>query len=403
LAAALAWVAVATATGAPAAIGAGPVRACSPSGAGLSVNTTRGCLRASTAGGPGFTIKMRQRIAGSGHGYAAVRLLAQLGQPVGYQITVTNTGDVPLTFAALVDEGCDEGTIEGGPGEAEVLPRRATAFTCTHVFAEADRALGSLVNAVTETGTPPAGDGPPIMHASNAVVVQPRPAGVTQRFDCKDAQLVFFDFPNRDGNEASVKIKVREEGEREGEHVYRSIFKFDGPSATDTVPLNIKPAAFFGDTVVSGTVRYTDNGAQRESHRRLLFSCAEGPHLGLSLEKLQKISGGSEEFTTGIVVGRSGQTVDYEILATNTGNIPEQTYLEDKGCDQGTIAGGPEAGSLAVGESTTFTCDHVLTAADALNGSYSNTARIFVPGPAGMGAIFPLTNTVVAQVEPEGA
>jgi uncharacterized repeat protein (TIGR01451 family) len=389
------------ATTASAAIGASTPRTCGPRGASHIIRGARVCVRTRTLANPKFKIRMRQKIAGSTNRYAAARLLAQLGQTVDYQITVRNTGNVPLTFGALVDENCDAGTIAGGPGEAEVLPHAFTIFTCTHVFTEADKALGVLVNAVTETGTPPEGGGSPVTLTSNAVVVQPRPPGVSQQFGCERAHLVFFDFPKREGNEASIKITVNEGNERPI-RVYRSIFTFNGPGATDAVPLNIEVGVFFGGALVTGTVHYTDNGVERESHRRVFVSCAEGPRLGLSLEKLQKIAGGSEEFTTGIVVGRIGETVDYEIVATNTGNIPENIGFEDIGCDEGTIAGGPGATSLEVGESTTYTCDHVLTAGDALNGSYDNTAMAIVPGPVGKGAIFPRSNTVVAEVEPEG-
>ena len=375
IAAAIACASVAAAATAPAAVGAG---------AALPVAH------------PNFTIVVRQEIAGSKTGPTAAALLAQPGQTVDYEITFTNTGNVPLTFGPLLDEACDGGTIEGGSGETPVPLHGFSVFTCTHLFTEADKASGALVNAVTDAGAPPEGDGAAFSRTSNSAIVRPRPAGVSQQFGCTAAQLAFYDFPNGEGNEAHIWIRVAEE--EKPARVYKSTFAFTGPSATDVVPLVIHSGAFFGGATVTGTVTYSVGGVARGNHRSLFVSCVEGPHLGMTLEKLQRIAGGSGQFTTEAVTGRVGDTVDYEIVATDTGNLTETAYLEDKGCDEGTLAGGPER-TLEPGASTTYTCDHRLTAGDAVKGTYSNTANAFVPGF--MGAIFPSSNTVVADVAPE--
>ena len=92
-----------------------------------------------------------------------------------------------------------------------------------------------------------------------------------------------------------------------------------------------------------------------------------------TIEKRQEIAGSRSGFTTSPLTGAIGQTVDYEIIVENTGVFPE-TFSEftDPHCDPGTLAGGPGASSLAPGQSTTYTCDHLLTAP----GRYTNEATV---------------------------
>jgi uncharacterized repeat protein (TIGR01451 family) len=87
------------------------------------------------------------------------------------------------------------------------------------------------------------------------------------------------------------------------------------------------------------------------------------PQSDFSVEKFQKIVGGTGEFTTSPLTGASGQTVEYQITAKNTGNVALVFgSLQDPQCDAGTIAGGPGTTPVAPGASTTFTCTHLLTA-----------------------------------------
>jgi uncharacterized repeat protein (TIGR01451 family) len=107
----------------------------------------------------------------------------------------------------------------------------------------------------------------------------------------------------------------------------------------------------------------------------------------------------SSTFTSSQLSSTAGQTVYYRITVTNTGNT-DLTFsnFTDSPCDAGTIAGGPGSGTLAPGDSATYTCDHVLTSADVTAGSYSNTASVTGTPPSGDGsAITSSSNTVVVD------
>jgi hypothetical protein len=115
-----------------------------------------------------------------------------------------------------------------------------------------------------------------------------------------------------------------------------------------------------------------------------------------TIEKRQEITGSGRGFTTSPLTGAIGETVDYEMIVQNTGFFPE-TFSEfsDPHCDPGTLAVGPGASSVAGGQSTTYTCSHLLTAV----GPYTNQAT--VTGVSFAGA--PVTHTsnqVVVEVPP---
>jgi uncharacterized repeat protein (TIGR01451 family) len=127
------------------------------------------------------------------------------------------------------------------------------------------------------------------------------------------------------------------------------------------------------------------------------FSCGCEP--SFTIEKRQEIMGGRSGFTTSRLTGSIGQTVDYEIVVKNTANVPE-TFSEftDPHCDSGTVAGGPGTSPVAPGQSTTYTCDHVLTAA----GSYTNEAIVTGTSTGGIPATH-TSNQVVVEVPPAPA
>jgi hypothetical protein len=127
------------------------------------------------------------------------------------------------------------------------------------------------------------------------------------------------------------------------------------------------------------------------------------PAPAFTLEKLQQISGAGGSYTSAPLSGAVGQTVAYEIIVSNDGNVPLTfSSFSDSQCDPGTIAGGPEGGAaLPVGASTAYTCTHLLSAADGSAGSYTNTVTLTGNPPGGEGS--PITNssnTVVVAVSP---
>lgn len=95
----------------------------------------------------------------------------------------------------------------------------------------------------------------------------------------------------------------------------------------------------------------------------------------VSIEKLQRVAS-NQSFTTSPLTSTVGKTVEYEIVVTNTANVSETIgEFTDPHCDPGTIAGGPGSSPLTPGQSSTFTCQHVLTAVGCYTNQASATAR----------------------------
>jgi hypothetical protein len=116
-----------------------------------------------------FTIEKVQELqetGGSGGTFTTLPLTGTLNQTVDYEIRVTNTGNVPLTFSDFTDPHCDTGTITGGPGATPVAPGASTIYACDHVLTSE----GTYINEATVTGTPEGA--PPITHTSNPVEVK---------------------------------------------------------------------------------------------------------------------------------------------------------------------------------------------------------------------------------------
>ncbi len=158
---------------------------------------------------------------------------------------------------------------------------------------------------------------------------------------------------------------------------------------------------------VTGTPPDGDGSPVSESSKTVVVEALPPPPPApaFTIEKLQKIEGASGSYTTSQLPGLLGQTVDYEIVLENTGNVPlTLPAFTDSQCDAGTISGGPFGGVLGAGSTTVYRCSHRLDAADQTSGSYSNTVTLTLTPPEGDGA--PITNgsnTVVVTVAPSGS
>ena len=115
-----------------------------------------------------------------------------------------------------------------------------------------------------------------------------------------------------------------------------------------------------------------------------------------TIEKLQQIQGTGSGFTKVPLTGAIGETVNYEIVVTNTGTIAETlSEFSDAKCDPGTLHGGPGSSPLEPGESTTYTCDHLLSAP----GVYTNEATVTGTAIGGT-PVAQSSNRVIVAVPP---
>lgn len=91
------------------------------------------------------------------------------------------------------------------------------------------------------------------------------------------------------------------------------------------------------------------------------------------------LAGSNAGFTTAQLTGEVGQTVNYEIVVKNTGNVPlTLSNFTDEGC--GPVSGGTS--KLLLHAATTYLCSHTLSEVGTYSNSASVTARRSPPsGP----------------------
>jgi hypothetical protein len=210
-------------------------------------------------------------------------------------------------------------------------------------------------------------------------------------FACHQVIVTYKAFPDLPGNAVGQQITI------DHDHSTRShsTFTFDGASAITTIPLD----GHAGRYQVDLWANWDTNGFKGHFDLYGKVTCPSTP--ALSIEKLQRIAGSGAAYTPSTLSGEAGQTVEYEMLVKNTGNVALTLgALADPRCDAGTIAGGPGAEPLAPGATTTFTCTHLLNTTDQVAGSYANTAGDTATPVGGGSAVGGESNTVVVELLP---
>jgi hypothetical protein len=347
---------------------------------GVDILTTLNCSR------PAYTIAKFQRIKGGSTAYTQATLIGEVGSVIEYEIIVSDTGNTKLTLENFEDKRCTN--ISAGP-PGPLSPGETWTYTCEHVVVPADLAAGVYANQATVTGTPPKGQGAKKTMKSNIVKVKfngehGRENG-EEEATCKAITFRLKNFPNAPGNKVKEIIRIRGK-------IYAIVeFEFNGPTGENTVPIKVVPP---GPATIDGEVVWNTNGSKGGFDIGFQLTCKAEPEF--SLEKLQTIENSGKPFTPAQITGKEGQTVDYEIVITNKGNVP-MTFgaLTDEKCEG--IAGGPGGNPVEPGATSTFTCKHLLTAEDALVGKYTNTAEI--TGTYESESQTHSSNTVEAKVE----
>lgn len=171
-------------------------------------------------------------------------------------------------------------------------------------------------------------------------------------------------------------------------------FEFEGSEAASTIPIAFPVGEHY---LVDVHAKWDTNGKKGNFDIHGQISC--GPKPAFTIQKLQSIGGSGKPFTTETLTANEGETVDYEVLVTNTGNTP-LTFgeLTDEFC--GSISHDGELGvPLEPRETITFFCTHTLGAKEAEAGFYRNVASITGTPEEGEGkAIEHESNTV--EVDP---
>jgi uncharacterized repeat protein (TIGR01451 family) len=370
---------------------------------------------------PAFTIEKKQKIEGGAEAFTSSPVTAAVGQTIDYQITVANTGNVPLTFSHFSDAHCSG--VAGGPGGALPYEQSAT-YTCSHTITLAD-AGHDYENTATVTATPPPGEGSEITESSNTVVahvpVTPEPAFTVVKaervaggveplgagpIEVKRGETIEYAVTVQDTGNTSLTFSSFSDPECDGGTLTGgpSGALTHGESATYTcthlVTLADEEAGSVDNTAsVTGTPPAIDGSPITHESNTVVANVTYVPTPAFTVEKEQRV-GGSGPYTSGPIVIPSTATLEYRIVVTNTGNESQTLSFSDEKCDPGTVAGGPGGEELQPGHSTTYTCTHAVVGG-AEGEMIENQASVL-----GVPAVEPETqskeevsNSVLAEVE----
>lgn len=182
---------------------------------------------------------------------------------------------------------------------------------------------------------------------------------------CSAVTVSYRNFPNVPGNTVVEYLRIR------GSNFPPIVYKFDGSASTQTIPI-VGPV---GHYLVDVHARWRTNGISGNFDIPGNVTCVPAP--AFTIQKLQAIAGSGQPLTTGTLTGQVGQTVDYQIQVTNTGNTPLTfSEFQDAHCDPGSIAGGAGVTPIEPLGVITYMCTHTLKPADEAAGFFSNTATI---------------------------
>ena len=332
----------------------------------------------------GVSIEKLQEIKGSGKGFTKAELEGEKGQTVDYEIVVKNTGNVKLKFGALVDAKC---TNIAPAGETELEPGKSETFTCEHVLTKADEEAKVYENTAKITGNGKE-------QTSNTVVVKLKPAKVIiESFTIEKEQKIAGEptytkelLKGRVGQTVDYQIKVTNTGTVKEKFAQLVDAKCTNIEPSVTTELEPGKSELFtcehtlnetdlkaGKYVNTGTIN--GNGTE-ETSNPVEVEVLPAPLLNFKIEKLQEIKGSGKGFTKDPLLISIGQTVDYEIIVTNTGNVKiHLSPLKDEKCEG--LKGGAE--TLEPGETATWECFYVST----IHGDHTNEATLTAKDPEG--------------------
>lgn len=181
-------------------------------------------------------------------------------------------------------------------------------------------------------------------------------------FSCTTTTFIYSGFPEVEKNQVTERLRS------DGVFQFNEKFEFNGSSGTST----ITSALPSGMHKLSAEAHWNTNGVVGESGKhKEHVKCGAEAKPSFTIQKLQEIAGSSSSWTATELTAKVGQTVDYQVTVSNTGNVSfTLSSFIDANCDPNTLGGGPEGASVAPGGKLVFTCSHLITG----GGSYTNVA-----------------------------
>ena len=315
-------------------------------------------------------------------------MTGKVGQTVEYKVTVKNTGNVTLKFAALKDSDCK---ASPRPARPNSQPAKKSPSPARHMLAVGSYTNEASIEGNEGTGTQTSNKVTAKVPAEPTFMIekQQRIAGRrhlhlrrTHR-QTRPGRRIQDHRPQHRQRGAQIRRHQRHRLRRPlAERRDRTRGRQQEEFFTCTHTLGA-----VGSYVNEASIEGNEGTGTKTSNKATTKVAAEPSY---AIEKQQRVNG---EGTFGVseASGKLGQTVEYKVIVKNTGNVALKfTALKDTGCEGLSPSGTTE---LAAGNEETFTCSHKLAAV----GTYTNKASI--EGNEGTGK--KTSNKVKAKVASE--
>jgi uncharacterized repeat protein (TIGR01451 family) len=300
--------------------------------------------------------------SGSITSYSAV------GQAIDYDISVTNTGNVPLTGVSVSDPVADTTPV---CTQVVLAPGAIASCPARHTISQADIDRGSVDNVATGTGTPPSG--PNAVGASNSITVQAvQSSGYSS---VKSSTLVAY---STVGEVIPYVITITNTGNTTLTAVGASDPLADVTPGVVCSPTTIAPVA-----ASTCTAQHTVTQADLDAGSVVNTAIASGtpptgaaiatptnsvtvpavrrPLIRLTVSALLNDRDGNG-------TGSAGESIDYTVVATNVGNVTLTSVMISDPMLGSMTCTPAQPASLAPGAALTCTASHVITGAEVAAG-----------------------------------
>lgn len=302
------------------------------------------------------SISLTKNIVG-GNPYSTV------GSTIGYEYTITNTGNVSLYATPTVD---DDQTTVSCPTDVLLIPGTSVVCTANHTITQADIDAGSITNTATAhmdgqdsnttTATAYAVQNPDLTLVKTITAGDPysvEGASISYEYQViNSGNVTLLGAVTVDDDQVSVSCPAVTE-------------LAPGGSVTCTASYTVALADLNAGSVTNTATAHAD-GLDSNTTSATAYA-DQNP----SLQLIKNITGGDPYSVEGATVG-------YEYLVTNNGNITLDgpVSVDD---NQATVTC-PAVTSLEPGDSVTCTASHTVTQADLDAGSLTNTATAHADG-----------------------
>jgi len=327
-----------------------------------------------------------------------------VGDTVTYSYTVLNTGDVTLTNLSITDVHNGSGPLSAiSPANVSSLaPGADTTFTATYVLTQADiDASADVTNTATLSATPERGTLPTTQGDAAVTPEAPAPAFTLSKTPNPSANLgegdtvTYTYVVENTGNVSLTNVGVSDL--QNGAGTLSAVSPSSvatltpGNAATFTATYVVQQADVDAGTPVTNTATASATPA-----RGTLAPVTQGA--SITTEAASPMLTIAKSVSGSATYAAVGDTVDFDYLVTNTGNVEVSTVMVS---DDKIASVSCPSGMLAPGANVTCSATYTVTQADLDAGSVTNTATAnATPVRGTLSPSAPDTATITATQSP---